>query len=286
MSWFYLALASAVLWGVMALLQKNASQGEHAIQFTVTSSLIAAILALFVFPFVHLPTSPFVWLLLVFSGIVGGLGWYAGAKGFKHLSVSEASPLYNIGTVVAILFAMIFLGEKMTTTQLSGVVLVILGTYVLELKGNDLLSPFKKVFGSKKIHFVLLATLLSSALMVFSKYVLNFVEPTTYMFTQLVISAIFLLAYVFIRHDGFSDIKKGFFVHKTVVILMAALIVVGALFDFYALKLGEVSLYVPVMRTWTLIAVIFGGTFYKEGHIRNRIIATIIMLLGVFIIYL
>jgi len=287
MAWFYLALGSAVIWGISAVLQKDASHGEHAIQFAVSSSLLAAGLATILLPFTHLSDiSSFAWVLLCISGLVGGIAYYMGAKGFKYLSLSEASPLYNLGTVIAIVMATIFLGEKMTLPQIAGVSLIIFGTYFLELKGNDLLSPFVKLFKSEKIHYVLIATFLSSGLAVFSKYILGFVDPVSYMFVHIILVACFLLVVVFTRHKGFSDIKKGFIVHRWMILAIAVLTVLGALTDLFSLKLGEAALFVPIMRTWTLIAVLLGGAYLKEGHMRNRIIATVIMLMGVFIIYL
>lgn len=286
MAWFYFALGSAVIWGISAIMQKDASHGEHAICFASAASVLAAVLALVLLPFTHLIQSPHVWFLFLLSGTIGGTAYYMGAKGFKYLTLSEASPLYNIGTVIAIALATIFLGEKLTMPQIGGVSLVIFGTYFLELKKNDFFSPFVKLFRSEKIHYVLLATFLSSVLAVLSKYILGFVDPITFLFVQIVLIAGFILALVFTRHNGLDDIKKGFAVHRWAIIAIASLALLGGITDMFALKLGEASLFVPIMRTWTLIAVLFGGAFYKEGHMRNRLIATAIMLAGVFIIYL
>ena len=286
MTWFYFALGSAIICGISAVMQKDASHGEHAIQFAAASSLLAAILALFLLPFVNLMQSPFVWMLFLISGTVGGTAFYMGAKGFKYLSLSEASPLYNLGTVIAIVLAVVFLGEKLTTPQITGVSLIILGTYFLELKGRSFFGPFVKLFKSQKIHYVLLATFLSSVLVVFSKFTLTYVDPVTFMFVHIFLIAAFIQVLVFTRHDGWKDVKKGFVVHHWAIVGIAALMVAGSLTDMFALHYGEAVLFVPVMRMWTLIAVLFGGAFYKEGHMKNRLIATAIMLAGVFIIYL
>lgn len=286
MTWLYFALGSAVICGISAVMQKDALHGEHAIQFVAASSLLAAILALFLLPFVHLNQSPFVWMLFLISGTIGGTAYYMGAKGFKYLSLSEASPLYNLGTVIAIFLAVVFLGEKLTIPQIIGVSLIILGTYLLELKRHNFLGPFVKLFKSKKIHYVLLATFLFSALAVFSKFTLGHVDPVTFTFVQIFLVAAFIQVEVFVRHDGWKDVKKGFVVHNRAIVGIALLLVAGSLTDMFALHFGEAALFVPVMRMWTLIAVLFGGTFYKEGHLRNRLIATTIMLVGIFIIYL
>lgn len=286
MLWLYFALGSAVIYGISAVMQKDASHGEHVIQFAAASSLLAAILALFLLPFVNLMQSPFVWMLFLISGTIGGTAFYMGAKGFKYLSLSEASPLYNLGTVIAILLAVVFLHEKLTIPQIIGVSLIIFGTYVLELKRHNFLGPFVKLFKSAKIHYVLLATFLSSVLAVFSKYTLGYVDPVTFMFVHILLVAAFIQVEGFVRHDGWKDVKKGFVVHHWAIVGIAALMVASGLTDMFALKFGEAVLFVPVMRMWTLIAVLFGGAFYKEGHMRNRLIATAIMLTGVFIIYL
>lgn len=286
MTWFYLALGSAVIWGIVAILQKDASHGEHAIQFSASSMLLAAIIALVFLPFVHFQQSLFAWTLMFISATIGGAAYYLGAKGIKYLCLSESSPLYNLGTVIAIFLAVTVLGEKLTLSQVVGVTLIVLGTYILELKGKNPFSPFIKLFRSEKIHYILWATFLSSVLAIFTKYSLTYVEPMTYAFFHLVLVAASLIVLVFTRHNGFKDIKKGFQVHKWAIVAISALTVMGALTDIFALKLGEAALFVPVMRTWTLIAVLFGGAFYKERHLRNRLIATAIMLIGVFIIYL
>jgi drug/metabolite transporter (DMT)-like permease len=167
-----------------------------------------------------------------------------------------------------------------------GVSAIIFGTYILELKGNNLISPFIKVFKSEKIHYVLFSTLIYSVLSVLSKYILGFVDPITYLFSQLVISGLFMLALTFVRHHGLKDVITGFRVHRWTVLLIAVTMFTGQLLEIFAFNAGEASLVMPILRCWTLIAVIAGGTFYKEGHMRNRMLATAIMLVGVLVIYL
>lgn len=286
MTWFYLSLAGAVVWAIAALAQNKACRGEQAIQASVASTTTWLILSLILIPFINMPGEYTTLLLMLLAGILFGAAFYLSTKAFKYLKTSEASPLFNLGTVITVVLAIVFLGEKVSPTQLLGIATIIFGTYILELKGNNLFSPFIKVFKSEKIHYVLASTLIYSILSVLSKYILGFIDPITYLFSQLVISGLFMLALVFIRHKGLKDIVTGFRVHKWLVLLIATTMLAGQLFEIFALNVGEASLVMPILRTWTLIAVIFGGTFYKEGHMRNRIMATVIMLAGVFIIYL
>jgi drug/metabolite transporter (DMT)-like permease len=286
MAWFFLALADAVAWTFVALFQKDCSFGENAIQTAAATSLLWAVLSLLLIPFIKIPTEFYIWFWILIAGIIFGTAYYFSAKAFKYLKVSVASPLFNIGTVIAVLMAVILLGEKLTYLQVIGIVLVIIGTYVLELKKGNPLQPFTEIFRSEKVHYVLISTFSYSVLTVLSKYILNFVDPLTFLFTQLLLSGLFILVLVFIKHNGFRDIKKGFAVHKHMTVVLSTAIIGAMLVDLLALRAGKASLVLPIARVWTLLVVIFGGTFYKEGHLRNRIIATVIMLIGIFIIYL
>lgn len=286
MTWFYLSLAGAVVWAIAALAQKNACNGEQAIQVSVASTTVWAFFALFLIPFIKIPKSLPVLALMLVSGTIFGMAYYLSSKAFKYLSTSEASPLYNIGTAITVVLAIIFLKEKISVMQLLGVSTIIFGTYILEMKKGSLLSPLIRLFKSEKVHYVLFSALGYSVLAVLSKYILGFVDPITFLFSQLIICSIFMLILSILRHGGLKDIVTGIRVHRWTILLISVMMVVGQLFEISALNLGDAALVMPILRMWTLIAVVVGGTYLKEGHLRNRIIATVIMLVGVFIIYL
>jgi len=286
MTWFYLSLAGALAWAIAALAQKNACRGEQAIQVSVASTTVWALLALFLVPFVHMPTSPYIIGLMLIAGTIYGVAFYLSSKAFKYLSTSEASPLYNLGTAVTVMLAVIVLHEKMTSLQAIGVSIIILGTYILELKKGDIFSPITRLFKSPKVHYVLFSALGYSILTVLSKYILGMVDPITFLFSQLMVCSVFMFGLAVVRHGGINDIITGIKVHKWMILVISVTMISGQLFEILALNLGEAALVMPILRCWTLVAVLVGGTYFKEGHMRNRIIATAIMLLGVFIIYL
>lgn len=286
MTWFYLSIAGALVWAIAALAQKNACLGEKAIQVSVASTTVWAFFALFLIPFVKLPSSVYLLGLMLISGTLFGMAYYLSSKAFKYLSASEASPLYNIGTAITVVLAVIFLKEKISPLQLLGISTIILGTYILEMKKGSLLSPLIRLFRSEKVHYVLFSALGYSTLTVLSKYILGFVDPLTYLFSQLMVCSVFMLVLAISRHGGLRDIVTGIRVHRWTILIISVTMVAGQLFEIFALKIGEAALVMPIIRMWTLIAVVVGGTYLKEGHMRNRLIATIIMLAGAFIIYL
>ena len=286
MAWFLFALASSLCWTFASLAQKDATHHEHAIQVGVASAILQAVMALVLIPFINFNFNLWLWPLLLVSGVIISFGFYYSIKAFKSLDSSVVSPLFNSGTIIVIVLSMVFLHEKLSPIQLFGVLLLVLGTYVLELKKGHILSPFIEIYKSKKVHLALWATLFYSLHAVLSKYILFYIQPLTYVFIELVLMAVVLIAIAYLRHNGTSDIKKGFKVHRWMIVAIAFFSLTAELFAFFALSRGEAALVVPIIRTWTLFVVVLGGTFYKEGHLRNRILATAIMLVGIFIIYL
>jgi transporter family protein len=286
MGWFLFALAASVFLTLASLAQKEATHHERAIQVGVASTILQATLALFLIPYLRFEFPLWIWPLLLVSGVTIAFGFYYFIKAFKVLDSSVVSPLFNLGTVAVVILSLIFLKETLTPIQTLGVLLLILGTYILELKKGHIFSPFVELYKSKKIHLILVSTLLYSLHAVLSKFLLFYIEPITYIFIEVVLMAVVLTLVAYIRHNGFKDIKRGFAVHRWMIVVIALFSLLAELATFFALNNGEASLVIPIVRTWTLFVVVLGGTFYKEGHLRNRIIATTIMLVGIFIIYL
>jgi len=286
MTWFIFAITASLCLTMASLAQKDATHHEHAIQVGVSSSILMAAMALFLLPFCNFNFSLWLWPVALTSGVIVTFGFYYCIKAFKALDASVASPLFNLGTIVVLILSAIFLNEHLSAPQLAGVALLIFGTYILELKKGHLLSPFLQIYHSKKIHLIIWSTLLYSIHAVLSKYILAYIEPLTYLLIESMVMAGILVVIAFVKHEGFKSIKKGFQAHKAMIIAIALFNSLSELFIFLALSNGEASLVVPVVRTWTLFVVILGGTFLKEGHLKNRITATAVMLIGIFIIYL
>lgn len=286
MTWFLLALTASICLTFASLAQKDATHHEHAIQVGVSSGILMAAMSLLLLPYTNFSFPVTIWPLLIIVGTVITFGFYYSIKAFKALDTSVVSPLFNLGTVIVVALSAVFLGEHLTLPQLLGVALLVFGTYILELKRGHLLSPFFEIYHSKKIHLVIWSTLLYSVHAVLSKYILVSVEPLTYLFIESIIMAVILTIIAFVRHEGLKSIKEGFLAHKKMIIAIALFNFLSELFIFFALRAGEASLVIPVVRTWTLFVVILGGTFLREGHLKNRIIATAVMLIGIFIIYL
>lgn len=71
------------------------------------------------------------WIFLVLSGIATGLSWIFYFKALKLGDVSKVAPVDKLSVAIAILLAVVFLGEALTYKTAIGAALIIAGSIVL-----------------------------------------------------------------------------------------------------------------------------------------------------------
>ena len=79
-------------------------------------------------------SSPRAWFFLVASGLATGLSWLCYFRALKLGNVSQVAPVDKLSVAMAIVLAVLFLGERIQLQQGIGAALVILGVIVMVLK--------------------------------------------------------------------------------------------------------------------------------------------------------
>jgi transporter family protein len=136
MDWKLLALGSAFFAGTTALLGKIGVRG-------IPSNLATLIRTLSILPFmIAVVVARGEWsawrtlsahtvLFLVLSGVATGISWMCYYRALQLGPASLISPIDKLSMVVAIFLSIIFLGERLTPGQWTGVILMIAGAYLV-----------------------------------------------------------------------------------------------------------------------------------------------------------
>lgn len=135
-SWQIYALGSALFGGMTAVLGKVGVQGISSNLATLIRTLV--ILA-FTSLIVHFRSE---WqrpesvnlrslIFLVLSGLATGLSWLCYYRALQLGPASKVAPVDKLGVVFAIVFAAVFLGEKMGWQVFIGAGLMVLGALIL-----------------------------------------------------------------------------------------------------------------------------------------------------------
>jgi len=74
------------------------------------------------------------WLFLVASGLATGLSWLCYFRALKLGDVAKVAPVDKLSVAIAIILAVIFLGEKVKTQEAIGAALIVLGVIVMVIK--------------------------------------------------------------------------------------------------------------------------------------------------------
>lgn len=137
-SWLLFALGSAFFAALTALFGKLGVAGINSnlatfIRTVVILAVTAAILSLrgeWARP-AALPWHS--WLFLVLSGIATGLSWLCYYRALQLGPVSKVAPIDKLSVAIAIVLALLFLGEKPSLPLLIGGGLIVAGAMVIAL---------------------------------------------------------------------------------------------------------------------------------------------------------
>lgn len=278
--WALFAIAASLSAAVNSIFQKETLDKLHAVQLMTITAFATVFFSLFLIPYVsfNLNLTNLLWIIL--TSAINVAAFICTIKAMRHLEVSVVAPFFNLGTAFAAFLGLVMFKETITLLGISGIILLVTGGYLLELKHRNLLQPIKDLIKSKYIHYLLSGVFLFSFKFALDKFVLSDITAISYFFFQNILTLVFFLLITLIFYGGVKDIKRGFQIGSWLVPIIGLTAMVESLTLFEALKIAPVSLVVPLYRTWTLWAVLLGCRFLHEKHLFKRLLASALMILG------
>jgi drug/metabolite transporter (DMT)-like permease len=289
MNWFFIALISAVLSAASAISQKKVLFSLSALEFSFLVSLFNLLFSIpFFFAFDIGSISPESIAILFIKSVMGALAFYNVMLALKNLDISGALPLLVLTPGFVAIFAFLFGLESLSAIQISGMFLLLSGTYLLEMKpAQAITEPFKIFSKSVNYHYIGFALLLFTASSVLDKVLLGKYKtpPNAFMafqqlFYALVIGALYLYSFLRNRSKSVPFDKKIWFW-----IIFISILTMGYRFtQIKAIKIAPVSLVLSVKRISVFIAVVVGGRMFNEKNLLKKALATAIMVAGAIMI--
>jgi drug/metabolite transporter (DMT)-like permease len=186
-----------------------------------------------------------------------------------------------------LLWAMMFLGERPTPIGVGGIVIVVIGLYLVNLPA---LSEWKRPllgFKSAAARWALLTGLLISVYSAIDKVGMRYVDPLPYLYLFLVVTWL-ALAVQWLNSDRRVALRKelGSDVQNRVLRAVAvALLGAGAYgLVLAALRLSPVSYVSPVRELSVVIGAWIGVRFMGEPGGRLRVVAAALVATGIIVI--
>jgi len=289
MTWFVIALLSAFLSAFAAITQKKVLFSLGALEFSFLLSLVNLVFSIPFFFFIDYGTiNSFNLLVLFIKSVIGVGAFFCVMLSLKNLEISNALPLLALTPGFIAVFAFIFLGEALKTAEVVGLIILMLGTYILE-SGNStkIIFPFSILLKSKYHRFVILALLLFTASSILDKLLLiklNLSPISLTAFQHIYFAIIFSIVFFIFRKktEPLPNITNK--INLGWIALISVLTIGYRYTQVVAIGLASVALVLAVKRTSVFWATIIGGKIFSDKDLLKRSIAAVLILIGAILI--
>ena len=136
MSWLLWSLLSAIFAAATALLAKIGVSGIDSNLATAIRTLVIVVFAWAIVGFTYRSgelsaVNQKGWTFLILSGVATGLSWLCYFRALQIGQASKVAPVDKLSVVFVIVFAAIFLGEKLSLGKLAGGLMIAAGAITL-----------------------------------------------------------------------------------------------------------------------------------------------------------
>jgi drug/metabolite transporter (DMT)-like permease len=265
-----LLLVVIVSWAAVKIIDKTLIPKESSKEYTKRILLWNFVFAAPLVFFVHVP--PYALLGTIFLvALINLFSNFSFYKGMRQDDVSRVEPFHQLSALFAVLLAFFFLGETLLLVQYGGVLLMVLGGFLISLeKPSTMLNGY--VRNNKALAFVLFAAFLSGIALLLNKTLLN---ATVGVLTILFFRNAFHAAMVLPVMKPLNITMKW-----PLFLLARFLSTAGYALFYYVLSNQELSLTAPILAAQPLIVAFLGHQLLKEQVKSMKISGILLIIVG------
>ena len=287
MLWFLLSSGTALCEALKDVTGKQALKSLDEYSVLLGFSTVGALLmGSFMLMTEGVPTlGPRYGLALLVGGGLNILAFTLYFRAIKTADLSLTVPLVTLTPLFLLVTSPIIVGEWPTGLDAVGVVLLILGSYVLNLKPSEgfTLAPLQAITANAGSRTMVCVAFLWSITSNFDKVgTLNSSSLFWGMslFTTVALGMVPFVAQRILQ-KGLQNVVSPLRVQAKFVVLAGIFIAVGVSLQFAALTMAPVAQVIAVKRMSALISVGFGYFLFGETDLRERLLGASIMVSGV-----
>lgn len=285
MTWFLLSLTAALGLATADALTKRFFSDLAPYRMGVVRILSTApwmVLALLFLPRA-VPDQTF-WLAIAAALPLEVFAFFLYMRALKLSPLSLSLPFLAFTPVFMILTGRLILGEALTTSGVLGILLIVLGAYVLNLSKmkSGLLGPIRAVLREPGSWIMLLVSFIYSITAPIGKVAILHSNPWFFAAVyNLVLSAVIVSLWP-VAAGGAG--VRGTFSKPGPMLLIGLMAAMENFAHMMAIAQVEAAYMIAVKRLSLLFGVLYGAWWFGEENIRERLAGAAIMIAGVFLI--
>ena len=285
MSWFVYAFVCALSLATADALSKKAldDNSDPSIIAWVRTGYTLPFMVIII-PFIDVPLLDGVFYMATFAAVpldIVALLLYMKAIKISPLSLTlpflSLTPVFMVGT------SYIILGERPDQSGFIGIILVVIGAYLLNVHtiSRGLFEPFKAIAKEHGSVLMIIVAFVFSVGACIGKIAIQHSNP---LFFSVIYS--FLLSFIFYLVISFrtKHFYSKAFSRPVLFLLIGILITIMIITHFKAVNLVEVAYMVSVKRLSILFGVIYGVMLFRETNIKERLLGATVMVSGIVMI--
>jgi len=226
---------------------------------------------------IHAPV--LIFILSIIAAIVYSAGYLFFFKGFEIGNVSIIAATMNLWAVFTMLFAFLFMGQRLSATQTLGVLMIIFGATVASLNWNEIKNQkFRLSMGVKE---AVLGAFFFGVFWNISEIISERVGWLfTTLFTKFGIILFLLLFSIFAKQEiGLKSASKT----KYAILLMGIIEAVAVALVNYGLTIGDAILITPIASALSMVTITFAIIFLKEKITKLQGFGMILAIIGIIV---
>jgi len=281
--WLIFALLNPVSESTRSLFIKKASAQVDPLVISWSNNLIPFLLFPFSLFFVDLRFNTQFWIGFAGSGTIQIINTVLYMRAISKGEISTVMPMLSFTPLVLLITAPILVGEFPSLIGLGGVVLLVAGSYLLniDLKKMSVMEPLKAIIKNKGTRLMLIVATLWGVSGAFDKMALN--NSSVFQYITFLNILVFISTTIMVASQkkfNFVQIKKA----KTNLFMVSFLTTCSYILHFAAISLTLVAYVVSLKRLTGMFSVLIGSHFLNEPKMRQRLIGSTVMFIGVLMI--
>ena len=210
---------------------------------------------------IALNLSALIVILLPIAALFYSAGYLFFMKGFEVGNISIVAAIMNLWAVFTMLFAFVFMGQRLSALQTVGVLLIISGATLASLNWSEIINKrFKLSIGVKE---TVAGAFFFGVFWNISEIISEKIGwLLTTLFVKMGIILFLLLLSLFIKRElslAKADVKT-----KLVIVLMGIIEAGAVAFVNYGLTIGDAILITPIASALSVVTILMAIIFLKE----------------------
>ena len=282
--WVLFAFLSAFFAGMTSILAKCGIKKTDSNVATFIRTLVvlplSLLMALIVNPNISLgAVSSKTLVFLVLSGLSTVASWLCYFRALSKGDINKVVPIDKSSTVLTIILAVVFLGERVTVYKTLGVVFIAIGTLLMiEKKDTE-----KKSEGEGWLIYALLSAFFASLTTILGKIGIEGVESN--LGTAIRTAVVIVMSFIMVAFTGKTGEIKKIDKKELGFILLSGLSTGASWLCYYkALQDGEAGIVVPIDKLSILVTIAFSYIVFKERLSKKAMLGLVMIVFGTLVL--